>query len=86
MMDEHHVPGQSGWLALAGRGDESTGGVSSSVRGSPQRERAVGEVHSVDPGLCYSPVLLAGPGQVPLPFVGLTEDQRHPKQWQILQR
>ncbi|MDC0685892.1 serine/threonine-protein kinase [Sorangium atrum] len=43
MMDEHHVPGQSGWLALAGRGDESTGGVSSSVRGS-QRERAVGEV------------------------------------------
>ncbi|WP_438032826.1 protein kinase domain-containing protein [Sorangium sp. So ce204] len=44
MMDEHHVPGQSGWLALAGRGDESTGGVSSSVRGSPQRERAVGEV------------------------------------------
>ncbi|WP_437525118.1 protein kinase [Sorangium sp. So ce726] len=43
MMDEHHVPGQSGWLALAGRGDESTGGVSSSVRGSP-RERAVGEV------------------------------------------
>ncbi|WP_441291433.1 protein kinase domain-containing protein [Sorangium sp. KYC3313] len=43
MMDEHHVPGQSGWLALARRGDESTGGVSSSVRGS-QRERAVGEV------------------------------------------
>ena len=44
MMDEHHVPGQSGWLALPGRGDESTGGVSSSVRGSPHRERAVGEV------------------------------------------
>ncbi|WP_437587548.1 protein kinase domain-containing protein [Sorangium sp. So ce1000] len=44
MMDEHHVPGQSGWLALAGRGDESTGGVSSSVRGAPHRERAVGEI------------------------------------------
>ncbi|WP_437620457.1 protein kinase domain-containing protein [Sorangium sp. So ce1151] len=42
MKDEHQVPGQS--TSFARRGDSSTGGVSSCVRGLPQRERAVGEV------------------------------------------
>ncbi|WP_437304570.1 serine/threonine-protein kinase [Sorangium sp. So ce388] len=42
MKDEHQVPGQS--RSFARRGDSSTGGVSSCVRGLPQRERAVGEV------------------------------------------
>ncbi|WP_437502679.1 protein kinase domain-containing protein [Sorangium sp. So ce1099] len=42
MKDEHQVPGQS--RSFARRGDASTGGVSSCVRGLPQRERAVGEV------------------------------------------
>ncbi|WP_437722308.1 protein kinase domain-containing protein [Sorangium sp. So ce861] len=42
MNGEHHVPGQS--RAFARRGDASTGGVSSCVRGLPKRERAVGEV------------------------------------------
>ncbi|WP_437315029.1 protein kinase domain-containing protein [Sorangium sp. So ce385] len=42
MNGEHHVPGQS--RAIARRGDASTGGVSSCVRGLPKRERAVGEV------------------------------------------
>ncbi|WP_437935797.1 protein kinase domain-containing protein [Sorangium sp. So ce341] len=42
MNGEHHVPGQS--KAFARRGDASTGGVSSCVRGLPKRERAVGEV------------------------------------------
>ncbi|MGK3985744.1 protein kinase [Sorangium sp. So ce136] len=42
MKDEHQVPGQS--RSFARRGDASTGGVSSCVRGLPPRERAVGEV------------------------------------------
>ncbi|WP_437480534.1 serine/threonine-protein kinase [Sorangium sp. So ce1014] len=42
MKEKHPVPGQSG--SFARRGDASTGGVSSCVRGLPQRERAVGEV------------------------------------------
>ncbi|XXX74670.1 protein kinase [Sorangium sp. So ce134] len=42
MKDEHHDSGQSG--AFARRGDASTGGVSSCVRGLPKHERAVGEV------------------------------------------
>ena len=42
MKDEHQVPGQS--RSFARRGDASTGGVSSCVRGLPQRERAVGEI------------------------------------------
>ncbi|XYH95685.1 protein kinase domain-containing protein [Sorangium sp. So ce1128] len=42
MKDEHQVPGQS--RSFARRGDASTGGVSSCVRGLPQKERAVGEV------------------------------------------
>ncbi|WP_437965803.1 protein kinase [Sorangium sp. So ce260] len=42
MKEEHQFPGHSG--SFARRGDASTGGVSSCVRGLPQRERAVGEV------------------------------------------
>ncbi|WP_437568463.1 protein kinase domain-containing protein [Sorangium sp. So ce542] len=42
MNGEHHVTGQS--RAFARRGDASTGGVSSCVRGLPKPERAVGEV------------------------------------------